>query len=150
VSDWLQSKGFNVKPYYADVEEEAGEDRVALEQQLFSNKRKALVASVALGMGFDKPDLHFVIHYQMPGSIISYYQQIGRAGRGIDQANIILMQGPEDVEIQHYFIETAFPKPEHVQQTIQALAGAKSSTINDLQRSVNVRRNTMDKILTHL
>jgi len=150
VAEWLQAQGLNVQPYYADVEEEVGADRVRLEQQLLNNQLKALVASVALGMGFDKPDLHFVIHYQYPGSIISYYQQIGRAGRGIDHAQIILMHGPEDADIQQYFIETAFPKPEHVEQTIRALAQADRLTMNELQRYVNVRRNTMDKILTHL
>jgi ATP-dependent DNA helicase RecQ len=150
VAEWLQTQRLNVQPYYADVEEEAGADRVMLEQQLLNNDLKALVASVALGMGFDKPDLHFVIHFQYPGSIISYYQQIGRAGRGIDQAQIILMHGPEDADIQEYFIETAFPKPEHVEQTIRALREAGKLTIVELQRYVNVRRNTMDKILTHL
>ncbi|MEP7286048.1 MAG: RecQ family ATP-dependent DNA helicase [Chloroflexota bacterium] len=149
VAEWLQSQGLKVQPYYADVEE-SGVDRVVLEQQLLNNKLKALVASVALGMGFDKPDLHFVIHYQYPGSIISYYQQIGRAGRGIDEANIILMHGPEDPDIQRYFIDSAFPKPEHVQQTIEALRQSETVTINELQRWVNVRRSTMDKILTHL
>ncbi len=150
VADWLQLQGLNVRAYYADVEGETGADRVQLEQQLLHNNLKALVASVALGMGFDKPDLYFVIHFQYPGSIISYYQQIGRAGRGIDQAQIILMHGAEDREIQKYFIESAFPKPEHIEQTIQALHHEEKLTSVELQRYVNVRRNTMDKILTHL
>lgn len=150
VADWLQANGLNVKAYYADVESDAGADREALERQLLNNELKALVASVALGMGFDKPDLHFVIHYQHPGSIISYYQQIGRAGRGIDQAQIILLHGPEDIEIQRYFIDTAFPKPEHVETALAAFRENDALTMNDLQRFVNTRRNTLDKILTHL
>ncbi len=151
VSRWLNQSGFNTKPYYAQVEQDTGEDRIDLEQQLLDNKVKALVASVALGMGFDKPDLHFVIHYQYPGSIIGYYQQIGRAGRGIDQAHIILMHGPEDEDIQKYFIETAFPKPHHVQQTIDALGkNTKGLTRNQLMRLINVRPSTFDQILTHL
>ncbi len=150
VSKWLNQRGFNTKPYYAQVEQDAGEDRVDLEQQLLNNEVKALVASVALGMGFDKPDLHFVIHYQYPGSIIGYYQQIGRAGRGIEQAHIILMHGPEDEDIQKYFIETAFPKPDHVQQAIDALAGAKELTRNQLMKFINVKVSTLEKILTHL
>ncbi|MBX3086425.1 MAG: RecQ family ATP-dependent DNA helicase [Anaerolineae bacterium] len=150
VAGWLQSQGLKVNAYYADVESEEGADRVKLEQQLLNNELKALVASVALGMGFDKPDLHFVIHYQYPGSIISYYQQIGRAGRGIDHAQIILMHGQEDVEIQRYFIDSAFPKPEHIAQTLDALAQADRLTMNELNRYVNVRRSTMEKILTHL
>lgn len=150
VSQWLNHQGFNTRPYYAQVEQDTGENRVELEQQLLNNEVKALVASVALGMGFDKPDLHFVIHYQHPGSIIGYYQQIGRAGRAIDQAHIILMHGPEDEEIQRYFIETAFPKPEHVQQVIDALADSAGLTRNQLMGSVNVRLSTLEKIMTHL
>ncbi|MBN2303298.1 MAG: RecQ family ATP-dependent DNA helicase [Anaerolineae bacterium] len=150
VSKWLNRQGFNTKPYYSQVEQDTGENRVDLEQQLLNNEVKALVASVALGMGFDKPDLHFVIHYQYPGSIIGYYQQIGRAGRGIEQAHIILIHGPGDEEIQEYFIETAFPKPQHVQQAIDALAGTDGLTRNDLMRHINVKPSTLEKILTHL
>jgi ATP-dependent DNA helicase RecQ len=150
VAEWLQKQGFNVKPYYADVENDEESSRVQLENQLLNNEVKALVASVALGMGFDKPDLHFVIHYQQPGNIISYYQQIGRAGRGIDQAHIILMHGPGDEDIQKHFIETAFPQPTQVQETIVALEQISPATRNQLQRRVNVRQSTLEKILTHL
>ncbi len=149
VADWLKSDGLNVKPYYADVEAAEDEDRAALEQQLMRNEVKALVSSVALGMGFDKSDLHFVIHYQLPGNIISYYQQIGRAGRGIDKAYIILMHGPGDEDIQRYFIDTAFPTPRQVSDVIGALR-AKPKSKTDLQRDVNARLSVLEKILTHL
>ncbi len=149
VADWLQSEGFAAKAYYADVEEISADDRVALEDQLMRNEIKALVASVALGMGFDKSDLHFVIHYQLPGNIISYYQQIGRAGRGIDNAHIVLMHGSEDETIQQYFIETAFPKPERVREVVQVLR-EKPHSRSELQQRVNVRLSTLEKILTHL
>lgn len=150
VAEWLQQQGFNVKAYFADVEEFTEDKRAALENQLMNNEVKALVASVALGMGFDKPDLHFVIHYQMPGSIISYYQQIGRAGRGIDQAHIILMHGPGDDDIQRHFIDTAFPRPEQIEATIQALDKHGPAKRNQLQRWVNASFSTLEKILTHL
>jgi len=149
VADWLKSEGLNVKPYYADVEATESEDRAELEQQLMQNQVKALVSSVALGMGFDKSDLHFVIHFQLPGNIISYYQQIGRAGRGIDKAYIVLMHGPGDEDIQRYFIETAFPTPRQVSGVIDALRN-KPKSRNDLQRDVNVRLSALEKILTHL
>ncbi len=149
VSEWLQGEGLNVKPYYADVESDGAEDRAALEQQLMDNKVKALVSSVALGMGFDKSDLHFVIHFQLPGNIISYYQQIGRAGRGIDKAYIILMHGPGDEEIQRYFIDTAFPTPKQVGEVIDALRDGPKNR-GDLQRDVNARLSVLEKILTHL
>lgn len=150
VAEWLQQQGHNVKAYFADVEEFTEDKRAALENQLMKNEIKALVASVALGMGFDKPDLHFVIHYQMPGSIISYYQQIGRAGRGIDQAHIILMHGPGDEDIQRHFIETAFPRPEQIESTIQALEKNGPAKRLQLQRWVNASFSTLEKILTHL
>lgn len=150
VAEWLQSQGHNVKPYYAQVEEELGESRVELEEKLLNNELKALISSVALGMGFDKPDLHFVVHYQQPGNIISYYQQIGRAGRGIDKAHIVLMHGPGDDDIQLHFIETAFPQPEQVDATIKALTQQGTATLTELQRWVNVRPSTLEKILTHL
>lgn len=151
VADWLQDQGFNVRPYYAAVEEtNEDESRADLENQLLKNELKALVASVALGMGFDKPDLHFVIHYQQPGNIIGYYQQIGRAGRGIERAHIILMHGPGDEDIQRHFIETAFPRAEHIEATIKALAQHGPLSRTTLQQWVNVNNSTLEKILTHL
>ncbi len=150
VAEWLQAQGFPVKPYFAAVEEDSDESRAELENQLLRNEVKALVASVALGMGFDKPDLHFVIHYQQPGNIISYYQQIGRAGRGIDRAYIILMHGPGDEEIQNYFIDTAFPKPQQVAEVIAALQQVESANRQQLQQRVNARYSVLEKILTHL
>lgn len=145
VSGWLQSEGFPVEAYHSKVQ-----NRENLEQDLLDNRVKALVASVALGMGFDKPDLSFVIHFQLPGSIISYYQQIGRAGRGIDNAYIILMRGQEDREIQEYFIESAFPAV----ATMQAVAGyfmtAKSVKRSDIESRFNLRTTTANKVLQHL
>ena len=150
VAEWLQLNGYNAKAYYANVEADTGENRVDLEQQLLNNEVMALVASVALGMGFDKPDLHFVIHYQHPGSIISYYQQIGRAGRGIDSARIILMHGHEDRDVHEFFINTAFPQPEQIGQALETLQNDGPQTRYELQRSINARGSTLDKILLHL
>jgi ATP-dependent DNA helicase RecQ len=150
VAEWLQLEGYKVKPYFADVEDDLDESRVDLENQLMNNEVKALVSSVALGMGFDKPDLHFVIHYQLPGNLISYYQQIGRAGRGIDRAHIVLMYGYGDEDIQNYFIETAFPKPPEVASVVDALKKHKTLTRPQLQQHVNVRFAVLEKILTHL
>src|SRR5205085_11497770 len=95
VSEWLQSRGINARAYHSGIKEE----RADLEDLLLQNKVKALVATVALGMGFDKPDLGFVIHYQRPASVIHYYQQAGRAGRAMDNAYGILLSGAEDDEI---------------------------------------------------
>lgn len=150
VAEWLQKQGYRAKPYYSGVEQDYHEEREDLERQLLDNEVDVLVASIALGMGFDKPDLHFVIHFQYPGSIISYYQQIGRAGRGIDNARIVLLHGHEDMDIQQYFIESAFPRPKDVQQVVELLGEQQSMKRNDLQRFVNVKPSVLNKILVHL
>lgn len=150
VAEWLQAEGHKVKAYFANVEAKTGENREVLEKQLLNNQVKALVSSVALGMGFDKGDLHFVIHYQMPSNIISYYQQIGRAGRSIDKAYIVLMHGSEDEEIQQYFIDTAFPTQKQVNQVIDALLINGATSRFDLEQFVNVRRSVLERILIHL
>ncbi len=92
-----------------------GRDRArgsTVEERLLRNELKAVVATSALGMGYDKPDLGFVVHYQAPGSVISYYQQVGRAGRAIERADVVLLRGAEDRRIQDFFIEQAFPRRE--------------------------------------
>jgi len=82
--------------------------RKFLEKCLLENRIKALVATTALGMGFDKPDLGFIIHFQAPDSIVTYYQQVGRAGRGIDIAIGVLMHGAEDEKVIKYVRANTF------------------------------------------
>ena len=106
VSAWLGSRGI-VAPAYTGQ----SEDREALEQALLRNEVKALVATNALGMGFDKPDLAFVIHYQAPASVVAYYQQVGRAGRALDQAYGVLLSGREETELGDSFIEVSRGTP---------------------------------------
>ena len=106
VAAFLRRQGIDAEAYSGATDHD---DRIRLEQALLANQLKVLVATSALGMGFDKPDLGFVIHYQSPGSPIAYYQQVGRAGRALDHAPAVLLCGVEDREIQDYFIETAFP-----------------------------------------
>jgi ATP-dependent DNA helicase RecQ len=144
VAQWLQSRGFNARPYHADLE---GAVRVETENQLLHNQVKALVATVALGMGFDKPDLGFVIHFQRPGSVVAYYQQVGRAGRAVDSAYGILLSGREDDEIQNYFINTAFPPLEVMQGVLRVLGKAGVLTIEQIGGELNYSWGTMDKAL---
>jgi len=96
-------------------------DREALEDALIDNQCKALVATTALGMGYDKPDLGFVIHYQVPGSVVAYYQQVGRAGRALPSAYGVLLSGEEEHAITTWFILSAFPSRDQVEHLLEAL-----------------------------
>jgi ATP-dependent DNA helicase RecQ len=144
VANWLQQHGVAARAYHADLE---AAERVQLEQQLLDNKVKALVATVALGMGFDKPDLGFVVHFQRPGSVVAYYQQVGRAGRAVDSAYGILLSGREDDEIQDYFIRTAFPPLEVLEAVLAALETRESLTLDELGAALNQSRGTLEKAL---
>ena len=144
VAEWLRSRGLAVASYTG----RAGDEREQLEQALLDNKVKALVATLALGMGFDKPDLSFVIHYQTPGSVVTYYQQVGRAGRALDSAYGVLLSGAEDTDITDYFIASAFPTREEVEQVIEALEAAPSGlSIPDLEGRVNLSYDRIDKTI---
>jgi ATP-dependent DNA helicase RecQ len=148
LADWLRSRGINAEPYNGAMETEL---REALEERLLNNDVKALVATVALGMGFDKPDLGFVIHFQRPASVVHYYQQIGRAGRAVDNAFCVLLNGEEDDSIADYFIRTAFPTPENVDQLLEAMRAANGPlTVPKLQQRVNLSPGKIDKILKFL
>jgi ATP-dependent DNA helicase RecQ len=134
VARWLQSQGMNVQPYTAD-----SDNRPELEQALLDNHVKALVATPALGMGYDKPDLTFVIHYQVPQSVVHYYQQVGRAGRALDAAYGVLLSGSGDTEITDFFINNAFPTRDEVSQVITALENEPAGlSVPQLLQVVNV------------
>jgi len=144
VAAWLQSQGLNVEPYTS----QSGQVRPRLENALLKNELKALVATTALGMGFDKPDLAFVIHYQSPSSVVAYYQQVGRAGRAIQAAYGVLLSGAEEVRIGEYFIASAFPSPTEVSQILAALEAAPDGlTANDLMSRLNITKGRIDKAL---
>lgn len=102
VTSYLRSHNINVEEYHGSINYN---DRIIKEEKLINNEIKALVSTNALGMGFDKGDLAFVIHFQSPGSLVSYYQEIGRAGRNISNSKIVLLNGLEDERIQKAFID---------------------------------------------
>ena len=106
VADWLADQGIARSPTPARSPTRSAS---RAEARLLANEVKAVVATAALGMGYDKPDLGFVVHFQAPSSAIAYYQQVGRAGRGVDEAHVVLLRGAEDRAIQDFFIDTAFP-----------------------------------------
>lgn len=141
---WLRSRGIEVAAYTGKI----GPDRVALEQALLNDDVKALIATSALGMGFDKPDLAFVIHYEAPGSVVAYYQQVGRAGRALEAARGVLLSGEEETEITGYFIRSAFPTRNEVEQVLAALeADDEGLTQNQIETKVNVSSGRIQKTL---
>ncbi len=147
VADWLKLKGFNVEAYTG----ETGDRREALEQALLANEVKALVATTALGMGYDKPDLAFVIHYQAPGSVVAYYQQVGRAGRALESAYGILLSGHEEAEIVDYFIGSAFPTRAEVATVLAALEAEQDGlSIPGLLARVNLSKGRIEKTMALL
>ena len=145
VAEWLKRNGFNAEAYHAGNDTEI--DRPALEQAFLHNEIQIMVATVALGMGFDKPDISFVIHFQRPGSTIAYYQQVGRAGRAVDRAYGILLSGQEDDEIQDYFIETAFPNVQSMFEILDTLGRYEALSFDGLLSKVNVARGVAEKAL---
>ncbi len=146
VTEWLMTNHIDAKTYHADVF-----SREQLEKELLTNEIKVLVSTVALGMGFDKPDLGFVIHYQRPASVVHYYQQVGRAGRAVDEAYGILLCGEEDDHIADYFIREAFPPQQHVSEVLNALAESENGLSEmEMQRALNLRKSQIEKTLKFL
>ena len=147
VAAWLATRGISVAPYYGDLDSDR---RQELEDQLRRNEVKALVATVALGMGFDKPDLGFVVHFQRPGSAIAYYQQIGRAGRELDDAAVVLLHGREDDQIANHFIETAFPREDDLRSVLLEIERSDGVRKAELSARINLSGGRIDKCLKAL
>lgn len=139
----LQAAGYPVEAYTGRTE---AEERARLEGALQANEVKALVATSALGMGFDKPDLGFVIHVGAPSSPISYYQQVGRAGRGTASAEVILLPGAEDQAIWDYFASVSFPDEGTVRTLLDALGDEPISTVK-LETAVDLTRTRIEQTL---
>ena len=146
VAEWLQSRRLPVRSYTSE-----SEDREELERALLENRVKALVATTALGMGFDKPDLGFVIHYQTPGSVVAYYQQVGRAGRALEAAYGVLLSGEEETDITDYFIAGAFPTRDEVARVIAALeAEPEGLSVPQLLGALNLSQGRIVRTLALL
>ncbi|MDN5757723.1 MAG: DEAD/DEAH box helicase [Tomitella sp.] len=121
-------------------------ERATLETDLLENRVKCLVATSALGMGFDKPDLGFVVHVGAPSSPISYYQQVGRAGRATERAEVILLPGPEDAQVWRYFDSVSFPEEQTVRTVIDSLEDTPRST-PALESRVDLGRSRLEMVL---
>lgn len=153
VTEWLQINSIDAKAYHADISDrqDGSSAKEEMEQQLLNNDIKVLVATVALGMGFDKPDLGFVIHFQRPASVVHYYQQVGRAGRAVDEAYGILLCGEEDDNIADFFIRAAFPPQQHISKILTALDESDDGlSSQEMQRVLNLRKSQIDKTIKFL
>ncbi|MET8974792.1 RecQ family ATP-dependent DNA helicase [Streptomyces sp. NPDC004539] len=145
VTAFLRQRGYAVASYTGRTE---NAERQQAEEDLLGNKVKALIATSALGMGFDKPDLGFVVHLGSPSSPIAYYQQVGRAGRGVDHAEVLLLPGREDEAIWEYFASLAFPAEELVRRTLDVLARAQGPvSLPALEPLVELRRSRLESML---
>ncbi|MES4903067.1 MULTISPECIES: DEAD/DEAH box helicase [unclassified Streptomyces] len=145
VTAFLRQRGHTVASYTGKTE---NADRQQAEEDLLGNRVKALVATSALGMGFDKPDLGFVVHLGSPSSPIAYYQQVGRAGRGVDHAEVLLLPGREDEAIWRYFASLAFPSEEQVRRTLEVLVAAdRPVSLPALEPQVDLRRSRLETML---
>ncbi|MET8947299.1 RecQ family ATP-dependent DNA helicase [Streptomyces sp. NPDC004542] len=145
VAAFLRQRGHAVASYTGRTE---NADRQQAEDDLLANRVKALVATSALGMGFDKPDLGFVVHLGSPSSPIAYYQQVGRAGRGVEHAEVLLLPGKEDEAIWEYFASLAFPAEDLVRRTLDVLARADGPvSLPALEPLVELRRSRLETML---
>lgn len=139
----LRQAGHAVSAYTGRTEPA---EREEAERRLKANEVKALVATSALGMGFDKPDLGFVLHLGAPSSPVAYYQQVGRAGRATESADVLLLPGREDPEIWHYFATASMPDRERAERVIGALGDEPLST-QALEAMVDIRRTLLELLL---
>ena len=141
----LRARGYDVLAYTGKTDPD---ERLAAEQALKENRVKALVATSALGMGFDKPDLGFVVHLGAPSSAVSYYQQIGRAGRGAVKADVLLLPGRGDRAIWEYFATASMPDEEKALQVLAALEQTPEGlSLAALEARVQLRRSTLELLL---
>jgi ATP-dependent DNA helicase RecQ len=144
VADYLRARGHTVAAYSGQTDPT---ERLALEEDLLAGRVKALVATSALGMGFDA-SLGFVVNLGAPASPVAYYQQVGRAGRGTDDATVVLLPQLEDRDIWKYFSSLAFPPERLVRETLDALteAGRPLSTAV-LETHVELSRTRLESML---
>jgi ATP-dependent DNA helicase RecQ len=143
LAGFLRSCGHEVLAYTGQMEPEA---RVEVEELLRDDRVKAVVATSALGMGYDKPDLGFCLHVGSPATPVAYYQQIGRAGRAVERADAVLLSAPSDERIWEYFATASIPHPDDVAATLRALEQGPRSVV-ELDSLTGVRRGRLETLL---
>jgi ATP-dependent DNA helicase RecQ len=144
IAAFLRDRGYAVAAYSGQTDQA---ERLQAEQDLLDNKVKALIATSALGMGFDKADLGFIVHVGAPQSPVAYYQQIGRAGRGVERAEVILLPGSEDRDIWAYFASLAFPSEQVVRLALRVLEDEGTLSTAALETRVDLGRSRLEMML---
>ena len=148
VTRWLVGAGLDARPYHASLPPEAKQEA---ERMLLDGSLKILVATTALGMGYDNPAIGFVVHYQSPGSVVHYYQQVGRAGRALSSSQGVMLRGGEDEEIISWFINSAFPSESQVREVLDVLDSAEGPvSINQIAAEVNLKYGQIENVLKQL
>jgi ATP-dependent DNA helicase RecQ len=143
LADFLASRGHKVAAYSGALDPQ---DRQRIEDELRRNELKAVVATSALGMGYDKPDLAFCIHVGSPSSPVAYYQQVGRAGRALDEARSVLLPAESDAQIWDHFATVGVPDPKRVGLLFDALANGPK-TVVELESITAIRRGRLEGLL---
>jgi ATP-dependent DNA helicase RecQ len=154
LAGWLRTRGVDAHAYHSDVQVDGYDDTLEakkyLEDEFTNGDLRVLVATTALGMGYDNPNVRFVIHYQAPSSIIAYYQQVGRAGRGQHGAIGVLMSGPEDAGIHENFRTASLPTGTDVMTILHSLDSSGGRTAAQLMGQVNIPKGRLDAALRYL
>ncbi len=145
LASFLADQGFTVAAYSGALDADA---RLRVEDALRDNQLKAVVATSALGMGYDKPDLAFCIHVGSPSSPVAYYQQVGRAGRALDHAHAVLLPAETDTRLWQYFATAGVPDPDLVDRLLDALGtGPEAISVPSLETATGIRRGRLDAML---
>lgn len=147
VDRWLKENGISSEAYYSGMKTDIKNQVV---ERFLKNEIKVLSATVAFGMGFDKPDIGFVIHFQKPANLVAYYQQIGRAGRKLDKAYAIMLYGNQDDEINKYFIDSAFPTERDMDKIIAVVENNPGQNKKFITNSTNMKFSRAEKCLKYL
>ncbi|GGB01511.1 RecQ family ATP-dependent DNA helicase [Macrococcus hajekii] len=152
VADFLLQNGISAVAYYSGVQDAFGEDISAeILEEFHTGKTRVIVSTVKLGMGYDKSNIGFVIHFQLPQNLIAYYQQIGRAGRDGSPALAILLHGDEDEEIIKSFIDSANKDPELLQQILQVIGSSDNGLKrNEILQHFNLNVTKLTSVLKYL
>jgi ATP-dependent DNA helicase RecQ len=145
LAEYLGVRGHRVRAYHGQM---LTDERQAVEEELRANEVKAVIATSALGMGYDKPDLGFVVHVGSPGSPVDYYQQVGRAGRALDTAQVVLIPTPADEDIWRYFATASIPKEDDANAVLAELAAAPGSlSVPSLETATGIRRGRLELLV---